>query len=396
VLQDLSFSHLAIDPRRAEFVDRECERRFVRQILPKRNAQLKTSLLVAATAYVVFGATDIATLGLTATAWALLALRVLVALVALGCYAAICRRPQSVTVSVGASSTLLVAALAAFMVVSWYQPQALPWNAMTQALIVMAVYVNFPNRFAYAVAIGVGSSIVFGMMLWTQGLLKADGLLTLVFLLILANALGYIASWRVHLAQREEYRASILLQQMAERDALTGCFNRRILQKGLLDAELVRARRYGTPLSVVLCDIDHFKRINDTHGHGAGDQVLGDFAGLLRAMTRETVDSVIRYGGEEFLLVLPQTDAAGAQALAERMRLAFDRAATPVGDGKSVSATASFGIASIPARHASYPASAEELIAAADAELYAVKHGGRNGVRGTVLCARPELLRSGT
>jgi diguanylate cyclase (GGDEF)-like protein len=377
--RDSSTPSLTIDRRRAEFADRMSEARFIRHFLPERNAQLKASLLFAAAFYTAFAATDFATLGDTAVAWMLAGLRVAVSLVGLGCFAAIVRRPGSVRVSIRAACTLLIVALAVFMVVCWFQPQVLAWNAMSQALILMAVYVNFPNRFVYAVAIGVGSSIVFAAMLAIQGNLRADDLLTLVLLLVMGNALGYIAARRFHVAQREQFRASILLQQLADRDPLTGCYNRRFLQKGLLNAELERARRYGTPLSVILCDIDHFKRINDTYGHAAGDQVLADFAGLLLTLTRDTVDSVVRYGGEEFLLVLPQTDLAGAQALAERIRAAFADA-----PDASVRATASFGIAAVPAQAASLPASSEALIGAADAQLYAAKRGGRNMVCATL------------
>lgn len=382
-LQD-PISPLTIDPRRVEFADPAFKDRFIRHFLPQRNAQLKKSLVFAAVAYVLFGVTDLATLGPGTIAWTLVGLRVAVALVALGGCVAIACRPDSVSASIGASCSLLVAALGVFMVVSWYQPGALAWNVMSQALIVMAVYVNFPNRFVYSVAIGAGSSAVFGAMLFIQGYLKTDDLLTLVLLLILGNALGYIAASRFHLAQREQFRSAFLLQQMADRDPLTGCFNRRILQKGLLDTELARTRRYGTPLSVILCDIDHFKRVNDTHGHAIGDQVLVDFAALLLGMTRETMDSVVRYGGEEFLVVLPQTELAGAQALAERIRHAFASATRPTASGRPVPATASFGIAAVPASSTAAPASSDELLAAADAQLYAAKHGGRNAVRGTI------------
>jgi len=377
--QDPQRPNLAIDCRRAEFADPASESRFTRHFLPERNRQLKASLLFAAAFYVAFAATDFATLGATAIAWMLMGMRIVVALVGLGCFAAIVRRPRSVRVSIRAACTLLVVALAVFMVVCWFQPEVLAWNAMSQALILMAVYVTIPNRFIYAVAIGVGSSIVFAALLVIQGNLRADDLLTLVLLLVMGNALGYIAARRFHVAQREQFRASIQLQQLADRDPLTGCYNRRFLQKGLLNAELERTRRYGTPLSVVLCDLDHFKRINDTYGHAAGDQVLADFAGLLLSLTRDTVDSVVRYGGEEFLLVLPQTDLAGAQTLAERIRAAFADA-----PGATVKATASFGIASVPAQAPVLPASSEALIGAADAQLYAAKRGGRNRVCATL------------
>ncbi|XYJ08847.1 diguanylate cyclase [Telluria sp. B2] len=393
-LPHLSALRLHIDRRRAEFADRECEERFMRHVLAERNAQLKASLLFSAAFYVVFGLTDIATLGPTLTAWCMVALRVLVALVALGACAAIARRPDCVVASVRASCAAQAVGLVVFPVLCWFQPSAMAWNLMSHALILMAVYVIIPNRFVYAVAIGVGASLVFAGMLLFQASLKIDDLVALVLMLILGNALGYIAAHRFHIAQREQFRSTMLLQELADRDPLTGCRNRRVLQRGLLEAELARSRRYGSALSVVLCDIDHFKRINDSHGHAAGDRVLGEFAALLRAMTRETVDSVIRYGGEEFLVVLPETDLPGALALAERVRQAFADASIAVEGGARVAATASFGVATVPAWHPVPPEHVDALIGAADEELYAAKRGGRNGVRGTIASGAPALLRS--
>ena len=390
--QDLSPLRLTIDRRRAEFADPEFEDRFLRHFLPERNAQLKASLLFSAFFYVAFGVTDLTTLGITPIAWAMVALRVVVGAAALGGYVAVTRHPDSVRVSILTTCLVLAVGLIVFPILCWYQPSAMAWNLMSLALILMAVYVNFPNRFIYAVAIGVGASVEFAAMLIVQGSLNPDDVLALVLMLILGNALGYIAASRFHLAQREQFRSSMLLQQLADRDPLTGCYNRRVLQSGLLDAELARARRYGNAQSAVLCDIDHFKRINDSYGHAAGDQVLSGFAGLLQAMTQETDGSVIRYGGEEFLIVLPQAELAEAQALAERIRHAFANTPTPIGGGAFVSATASFGIASIPTLHHFVPAKFEALIEAADVQLYGVKHGGRNGVRGTVVSAAAEPL----
>ncbi len=384
---DLPYPRLEIDRQRAEFADAAVEDRFNRHHLPETTAQLKISLLFCAAFYVAFGATDVATLGPTATAWAMIALRVLVALVAAGGLLAITRRPESVRVAVTAACVVEIVGLAVFMVLCWYQPAATTWNVMSQALILMAIYINIPNRFIHAVWIAAGSSAVFCAMLFVQGHLKMDDLVALVLLLMLGNTLGYIGARRFHLARREEFRSTILLQQLADRDPLTGCYNRRVLQKGLLDAELARARRYGTALSVILGDIDHFKRINDTHGHAAGDHVLSDFGGLLLAMTRETVDSVVRYGGEEFLIVLPETDLAGAHALAERIRHAFCSTGSAVEFGEFVTATASFGIASVPALDPDAPETPAVLMEAADAQLYAAKRGGRNCVRGVSVTA---------
>lgn len=390
----LSRPGLSIDRRRAEFADPALEARFLQHVLPERNAQLKASMLFSAAFFVAFGVTDIATLGPTFTAWVLVGLRVAVALGALCACAALALYPDSVPLSVRATCCVLVVGLAVFLVVCWHQPAAMTWNLMSLALILMAVYIVFPNRFVYAVAIGCGASLAFAAMLLVEGALTPEDLVSLLLLLGLGNGLGYIAARRLQLAQREQFRSTMLLQELADRDPLTGCLNRRVLQEGLLDKGLARARRYGSALSVILCDIDHFKRINDTHGHAAGDRVLCAFAALLRTMTRETVDSVIRYGGEEFLVVLPQTELAGAQALAERIREAFARATCPLPGGARVCATASFGVACAPARHPHPPAGFEALLGAADDELYAVKRGGRNGVRGRIVAAAPAPQRS--
>ncbi|MFI5199996.1 MAG: GGDEF domain-containing protein, partial [Candidatus Limnocylindrales bacterium] len=105
---------------------------------------------------------------------------------------------------------------------------------------------------------------------------------------------------------------------LATVDPLTAVLNRQALI-GRIDAELERASRYSRPLSLVLVDLDHFKRVNDTHGHSAGDTVLREFAAVLQAYVR-AVDIVGRYGGEEFMLVLPETDADAAAAMAEKLR----------------------------------------------------------------------------
>jgi len=102
-------------------------------------------------------------------------------------------------------------------------------------------------------------------------------------------------------------------------DPLTGVYNRRYLND-TLPAEIRRACRYGRPLGLILCDLDHFKRINDTYGHNAGDLVLREFAAGLRSAIREGIDWLARFGGEEFVLVLPETDLAGSVATAERLR----------------------------------------------------------------------------
>ncbi|HTM22873.1 MAG TPA: GGDEF domain-containing protein [Kofleriaceae bacterium] len=162
------------------------------------------------------------------------------------------------------------------------------------------------------------------------------------------------------------------LDHMSKTDALTMVANRRHFLE-LLDRELARARRYSTPLSCVMIDLDHFKGVNDGHGHLIGDQVLVAVADALRRSIRES-DMVARYGGEEFVLLLPSTDLTGARDLAERCRAVI--AATQVAGRQGLlSVTASMGVASLP------PATdMDTLLSAADEALYQAKDGGRDRV----------------
>lgn len=164
-------------------------------------------------------------------------------------------------------------------------------------------------------------------------------------------------------------------------DALTLTYNRRHLMERL-PQELERARRYGRPLAVVLCDVDYFKKINDTYGHQTGDEVLKGIAELVMSATRKDVDWVARYGGEEFLIVLPETSVPDAIAFAEKIRVAI--AAHPFEiKGQLLKLSSSFGVAG----YESTPddAGVDALIACADLCLYRSKETGRNRVTGEAL-----------
>jgi diguanylate cyclase (GGDEF)-like protein len=163
------------------------------------------------------------------------------------------------------------------------------------------------------------------------------------------------------------------LEALSRTDALTGLGNRRAFDD-VLRQEHARAGRYGLPLSLVLFDLDHFKRLNDLHGHPAGDHALRAFAQLARAAFREC-DSLYRYGGEEFAALLPHTAPEGAADAARRLLAALE--ATPLAAGSAlVKLTCSAGVASA----APGEVRAGNLIARADAALYRAKREGRNRV----------------
>jgi diguanylate cyclase (GGDEF)-like protein len=173
----------------------------------------------------------------------------------------------------------------------------------------------------------------------------------------------------------ENARLHETVERQAVTDELTGLANLRAFHT-ILEGELERSRRFGTPLALVMLDLDHFKQINDEYGHQQGDEVLELVADVLRDFSRD-IDAPARYGGEELAVVLPQTDSEGAEQLAERIREAVDRLEVPRVDGQGVLRLhASFGVAAVPENGASR----EELIAAADAALYRAKRGGRNRV----------------
>jgi len=169
------------------------------------------------------------------------------------------------------------------------------------------------------------------------------------------------------------------LEELATTDGLTGLFNKRALIE-MATQKLKSSTRFRKPLSVLVCDLDHFKKVNDTHGHDIGDVVIRGFGEVLKRTKRDT-DLVARFGGEEFVVVCEETDAEGAALLAERVRAEIE-ASTFHTTGGPLKVTCSVGVATFPAAGRDW----EALFKATDEALYASKRGGRNRV--TVWSAR--------
>jgi diguanylate cyclase (GGDEF)-like protein len=168
-----------------------------------------------------------------------------------------------------------------------------------------------------------------------------------------------------------------MLSEVSSRDSLTGLYNRWfVIEK--IDSEMNRALRHGSPMSLLMLDIDHFKRVNDTWGHGAGDQVLQGIGKLLRDSCR-VYDVPGRYGGEEFCIVLPETRPGNTGVVAERIRSRLETTPLPYGD-TAINVTASIGIAGIDMPEMNELLSPAALIDRADQALYSAKNRGRNRV----------------
>jgi two-component system cell cycle response regulator len=174
------------------------------------------------------------------------------------------------------------------------------------------------------------------------------------------------------------------LTELANHDGLTGLYNHQRFYT-LLNEELARGKRFDRPVSLLLLDIDHFKRVNDAHGHQAGDTVLKGLSRLLVHQAR-TIDRVCRYGGEEICVILPETALDVAASMAERLRLAVEAYSFAIHAGAPLRITVSIGVASWPV-HAN---DAHALVAATDTALYAAKRGGRN----RVVCYEPSLVKA--
>jgi len=257
--------------------------------------------------------------------------------------------------------------------------------------ITLGMYLFIPNRFIVAVGLGVFLATVFIILARVVHRIDSVHLLQWGIIISSVNIIGTAFCYRLHLIQRrgflelmrERYAREVLQTEVARRieleeklryqahtDGLTGANNRRYFME-LGREEISRSLRYDRPLSLLLIDLDHFKTINDTFGHDAGDKVLHRFSWLCRRTLREP-DIFGRLGGEEFAVIIPEESLEGAQQTAERLRATVEEefAATPY------RLTISIGVAEI----CNTDTSISALLKRADAMMYEAKRHGRNRV----------------
>ncbi|MGV7211432.1 diguanylate cyclase [Oxalobacteraceae bacterium A2-2] len=364
---------------RGEFHDAAAEQAFLRLHLADTHAQLRLTFILCSLFYLLFAVTDLLVAGYTLRAAALVAVRVSVAAVGVAGLVALRRHPDSIVAPRVIASVMQTAGCSAFLLIAALRPEEFQMHAVSMVIVIIVVYIYIPNRLLYASAIALAHTLAFLWLARQLGGLAHSLWISMSMLLLLANVFGYVAARRYQLVWRGEFSTQAMLKNLSVRDPLTGCYNRRHLHQQLLETEIQRAQRYQLSLTVVMCDIDHFKQVNDSHGHHGGDAVLQAYAAMLLSTTRDNIDSVVRYGGEEFLLILPETDLDGGVQLAERLRqLCAD---TPtLHNGRQIAITASFGVASADFSAPGPGPAPEAMVAAADTLLYQAKRSGRNRV----------------
>ncbi len=258
-------------------------------------------------------------------------------------------------------------------------------------LVMIALYIRQPMTAIVLAGVGTALTFIGTSLTPNHGLSTQTSMVN--------HALTIAAIWSTAIVTYLHLHSIAELRPLADQDELTDLYNRRYF-----NAEAKRQisawRRFRNPLSLIMLDIDHFKEINDIHGHAAGDQVLIRLATVLRGQTRD-IDTICRYGGEEFVILMPFTDLRGAVAKAEQIRRAIILQQVRW-NGRYIRFKVSLGVAEL----ANSAWDVEALVAAADQALYQAKHGGRNrtiaaprflpGPRRPPVLRKPARGRSGT
>ncbi len=288
-------------------------------------------------------------------------------------------------------SLVTVHIICAEVFLAWGYHLGGPCRTVGMMLLFVVLFANFfASTTKVVLTTSVAAALSFGAVMarvaWEERDLPNGPQVQLVnfcVLLVVLTSLYLLVQHLIHIRatssqrKRELVAAMARIQELATRDELTQLFNRRHMQ-GLLDAEQARCSRTGRPFSIAVLDIDHFKRVNDTHGHGAGDQALKSVAAILTAGMRE-LDVVARWGGEEFLLLFPDTDCDTASVVLRRVLRDLGGAVVWV-TTPQLRVTFSAGVAQLEAGE-----DTDRTIERADAALYEAKRAGRN----RVLCAGP-------
>jgi diguanylate cyclase (GGDEF)-like protein len=376
-----------------EFLDKVMEGRYKRSTHTRSLQHLRISLIVVAVLILLFGTVDYYMMGSTNNFYVLLGMRVTVALGCLILVVSLGRDPGLLYSSVPLNLLCLLLVTSAILIVP-LRPETIGSQLTAVVALTLALYLFIPNRLPWIVASNsyLAAGFVLALYFWTD--MAAAQIVISAVVLLVPNIIGFITALRLNRLQREQFAALLEAQEanhlleneiaarqrleselrhLAQTDDLTGLNNRRWFLQ-LSKQALRYTRRMRTPLAVCMVDLDHFKTINDTKGHSAGDTVLILVAEECRKELRET-DIIGRFGGEEFVITFPNANADNAVVIAERLRIRIENFRLP-DELSDLRLTVTVGISQVELNEPSL----EPALLRADKALYTGKREGRNMV----------------
>ncbi len=377
---------------RGEFVDAATEQAFRKHSEADASRSLRRALLVWAALVVLFGLLDYPVLGHGYDFQVLFGWRLATAAVLLLLYWQGRRKPSLVSDGYAVTAVEIFGSVLFFMLY-FLRHDMVSWVIAVVAISLLALFMFIPNRVYLSLLASAFLSIGLMACVAARGM-GAEKVIGLGFILVLPIAVGFFTALRWQLAQRQQYallmqvissnrdlqdeikRREALeaeLKRQATTDPLTGLFNRRQYEM-LFQRERQRCNRLGQEMTLCVMDLDHFKRINDQHGHDAGDAVLRHVAQHLCCSLRHS-DVVGRFGGEEFVLILPDTGLEQAVAVLNRLREELAETPVPV-RGQLLPVSATFGVTTVRQDDSDL----ESIVRRADRALYEGKGAGRNRV----------------
>ena len=384
-----------IVPWIGEFADPGMENRYRDHVATDTARELRIALAVWAGLILLFALNDYVLLGEAGGAfYEALAGRMATTVWLVAFIIALRRKPHLATQGT-VLTIIIVVSFAIFFRFYFILPrESIIWLVVVTIIMLLAIFIFLPNRAILSLLAATWGVAGTAASVYLATATSATRMAGLTLTLALPTVIGYAAAYRYQVARRRQFasldRAETInyelqreigrrkelekeLQRQANTDALTGAYNRRYYETAF-NREMKRTRRHGCPLALCLLDLDHFKSVNDDHGHAAGDAALRMVAHVCRAELRES-DILGRLGGEEFIVILPHTGTAGAFEVAERLRKRL--AETDVDEeGKTFRITATFGVAEL----RDDDTSLEDIIRRADKALYHGKSKGRNCV----------------
>lgn len=377
-----------------EFLNRQVEREYLFKHHRLIARQLFTALFIWAVLLLLFAITDYQALGASPLFWSSLAVRGATCLLIGALALVIARNPIRATQARWITS-LEILAITLFMLIYPFRPEIASWIVMLTLIMLISLFIYLPNRVPAVVCVALYMAVLTVFAIDYIGDRSAGELVGLFLLLLVPIGMGWASALRTQVLQRKQYalwresqqinealgreieertRLQEALVKQATTDPLTGLNNRRQYES-LFTMELARSQRKDNALSLCIIDLDHFKQINDSWGHSAGDAVLKRVAQLCQENFR-TIDILGRLGGEEFVVLLPDTDLSTSVHIARRF--VDTLAATPILIGEeTIRVTATVGVVERQAGEDQL----ESLVQRADKALYEGKHGGRNQVR---------------